>query len=332
MKHWSRRGAVAWLLWPASLLFRLMVSLRRTLYRLRVLRSVHPGSPVVVVGNLTAGGTGKTPLVLWIAELLRGKGWTPGIVSRGYGGNLGAPGEASIASEASVVGDEPIVLARRSGCPVWVGADRVRVIEALRAAHPRTDVLLLDDGLQHYRLPRAVEIVVVDGQRGFGNGALLPAGPLREPRARLATGDAIVVNGAAVDEAPAMASAVPTFAMRLSGERFVNLAPVQRAVGAEAFRGQRVHAIAGIGNPERFFAALRALGLDPICHAFPDHHAFTAQDLAWPDADAILMTDKDAIKCQVLADARMWTLPVETTVAPGLIERILEKMHGRQAA
>jgi tetraacyldisaccharide 4'-kinase len=316
---------------PLSWLFRGIAGARRALYRSGLLRPALLPVPVIVVGNITAGGTGKTPLAAWLVRALRARGMHPGIVSRGHDGANTTPRAVCDGDDPRATGDEPLLLAR-TGSPVWIGRDRVAAARGLLGSHPEVDVIVSDDGLQHYRLPRAVEIVVVDGQRGFGNGALLPAGPLREPLARANTVDAIVVNGAALNPVPMLAIGVPTFAMRLSGERFRSLVEAERSVGAEAFGGQRMYAIAGIGNPERFFGSLRALGLDPICRAFPDHHAYTAQELAFPDADAILMTDKDAIKCQALADARMWTLPVEAIVAPGLIERILEKMHGRQAA
>jgi tetraacyldisaccharide 4'-kinase len=316
---------------PLSWLFRGMAGVRRSLYCSGLWRTASLPVPVVVVGNITAGGTGKTPLVAWLVRALREHGLHPGIVSRGHGGVNATPRAVQAGDDPCAAGDEPLLLAR-TGSPVWIGRDRVAAARALLGSHPGIDVIVSDDGLQHYRLPRAVEIVVVDGQRGFGNGALLPAGPLREPLARANSVDAIVVNGAQSNAGAMIAIDVPVFAMRLTGERFVSLVDATRAVGAEVFRGQRVHAIAGIGNPERFFGSLRALGLDPVCHAFPDHHAYTAPELALPDAQAILMTDKDAIKCQALADARMWTLPVEAAVGPGLIERILEKMHGRQAA
>ena len=181
MKFWSRRGAVAWLLWPASLVFGVVVFTRRMLFKMRILKSRHPGIPVIVVGNITAGGSGKTPLVIWIAEFLRARGWSPAIVSRGYGASETAPRAATIASRADEVGDEPILLSRRGGCPVWVGADRIEVIRMLRAKHDEVDILILDDGLQHYRVRRDVEIAVLDS-RGVGNGFLQPAGPLREPQ------------------------------------------------------------------------------------------------------------------------------------------------------
>ena len=193
MKFWYRRGPLALLLWPLSLAFLVVVLARRLLYALRLIRSQHPGIPVIVVGNITVGGTGKTPLVIWIAEHLKSKGWSPAIISRGYGAKIDAPRAATLASEASEVGDEPVLLARRSGCPVWVGPDRLRVIAALRRAHPDVDVLVLDDGLQHYRLRRDLEIAVLD-ERGLGNGFLLPAGPLREPRWRLKSVDAVVAH------------------------------------------------------------------------------------------------------------------------------------------
>src|SRR5688572_4774130 len=250
MKHWYRRGAIAWLLWPASLVFRCLVSLRRILYRLRILKSAHPGIPVIVVGNLSVGGSGKTPLTLWIAEFLKSKGWTPGIVARGYGATIPAPRAATVASDAAEVGDEPVLLARRSGCPVWVGADRLRVIAALRAAHPEVDLVVLDDGLQHYRLRRDLEIAVVDG-RSLGNGFLLPAGPLREPARRLKRVDAVVVHRAAR----------PGFAMVLAGETLHRMTDSRDRRPAKAFTGQKVHAVAGIGDPNRFFLHLAAMGV-----------------------------------------------------------------------
>jgi tetraacyldisaccharide 4'-kinase len=316
---------------PLSWLFRAVAGIRRGLYRRGLVQAAPLPVPVIVVGNITAGGTGKTPLVAWLVRALREHGWQPGIVSRGYGGNDASARAVQAGNDPRATGDEPLLLAG-SGTPVWIGRDRAAAARGLLGAHPEVDVIVSDDGLQHYRLPRAVEIVVVDGRRGLGNGALLPAGPLRETSARLETVDAIVVNGAQSASTAIVAGNVPVFSMQLAGERFVSLVDATRSVGAVAFLDKRVHAVAGIGNPERFFASLRALGLEPVCHAFADHHAYTAQDLALPAADAILMTDKDAIKCVALADGRMWTLPVEAVVERGLIEQILEKLHGRQAA
>jgi tetraacyldisaccharide 4'-kinase len=316
--HWSRRGAIAWLLWPASLGFRITAAVRRLLYAAGIFKSFHPGIPVIVVGNITAGGSGKTPLVLWIAEFLRGKGWKPGIVSRGYGGTVDAPRAATIASEAREVGDEPIVLSRRSGCPVWVGADRVRVIEALRAAEPDVDVLVLDDGLQHYRLRRDVEIAVVDA-RGTGNGMFLPAGPLREPLSRLKSVDAVVSHGA---------RGVRGYSMELAGDLMHRLAAATDRQLAAALAGQPVHAVAGIGDPARFFRHLERLGLKVLAHPFPDHHAFEPRELEFGDQRPVIFTEKDAVKLRRAAKPNWWVLPVTAKLDPAFGEWLLGRLDG----
>lgn len=287
--------------------------------------------PVVVVGNVTVGGTGKTPLVLWLAERLHLAGHRPGIISRGYGGHAVGPRAVDPESDPAEVGDEPLLLARRSGCPMWVGRDRVAAGRALLAAHPECGILISDDGLQHYRLARDVEIVVMD-ERGIGNGWLLPAGPLREPAARVAAADAIVINGGALCIAPPACRARRMFAMELRGHALRSLHEPQRCVPPEAFAGKRVHAVAGIGNPQRFFDLLAALGLDIIAHPFPDHHRFTATDLAFDDCDALLMTEKDAVKCAPFAPPETWVLPVAAEVSPDLLAVILEKVNGRPPA
>lgn len=315
---------------PLSWLFRAIVALRRTLFRLRILPSAAAAAPVVVVGNITAGGTGKTPLVAALAQALRDRGRHPGIVSRGYGAAADVPRAVAPWDDPALAGDEPLLLAA-TGMPVWTGRDRVYAARALQAAHPEVDVILADDGLQHYALRRAVEIVVVDAARGLGNGCLLPAGPLREPPARAAEADALVFNGRIVT-VPGLPENVPRYPMRLGGQVFRSLAEPARTARAADFVGRRVHALAGIGNPERFFGSLRELGLEPVCHPFPDHHRYTREELALPDAEVILMTDKDAVKCRILADARMWTLPVTAVLAPGLVEAILEKLDGREVA
>ena len=315
MRHWTRRGAAHWLLWPASLAFRMGVALRRFLYAVRLLKSAHPGLPVIVVGNLTAGGSGKTPLVLWIAEFLRGKGWSPASVSRGYGGVVQAPRAATIASQPAEVGDEPILLARRSGCPVWVGPDRLRVIDALRLQHPDVDVLILDDGLQHYRLRRDIEIAVVDA-RGFGNGALLPAGPLREPASRLKSVDAVVSHGAPVRG----------YAMKLEGDVLHSMADASRREVAAAFAGKRAHAVAGIGDPNRFFLHLARFGIKPIPHPFPDHHPFRPEELDFGDDLPVLLTEKDAVKLRHAPRPNWWVLPVTAKLDPAFGEWLLGRL------
>src|SRR5216683_5210916 len=246
-RHWYRLSPVSILLFPVSLVFRLLVAFRRLLFRLGVLPSVRLEVPVIIVGNLTVGGTGKTPLVLALVEALRAKGIRPGILSRGHGGTDTGPRAVSDGDDAAQVGDEPLLLAERSGCPVWIGADRVAAARALLAAHARCDVILCDDGLQHYRLQRDFEIAVED-ERGFGNGLLLPAGPLREPAGRRV--DATVVNGA--EPRPG------AFRMRLALAGLYRVDADAAPLMQSELSGKKLHAVAGIGNPERFSRGFRA--------------------------------------------------------------------------
>ncbi|MGH8764121.1 MAG: tetraacyldisaccharide 4'-kinase [Burkholderiales bacterium] len=288
------------MLWPASLAFRAAVFLRRALYALRVLKSTRTGIPVIAIGNLTVGGSGKTPLAIHVAELLQSKGWSPAIVSRGYGGSATAPRGVSLASDPAEVGDEPVLMARRSGCPVWVGPERAAVVAAMRLEHPEVDVVILDDGLQHYALRRDLEIAVVDA-RGFGNGFMLPAGPLREPQTRLWRVDAVIAHGT---------DKVKGYAMRLEGDELHRATDARDRRPVAAFAGQRVHAVAGIGDPKRFFLHLARLGVKPVPHPFPDHHPFQARDLEFGDDAPVLMTEKDAVKCKRFARPQHWILPV----------------------
>ena len=330
--EWRRRGGGALVLLPFALLFALAVRIRRALYRLRVLPSWRPTVPVVVVGNVTAGGTGKTPLVIALVELLRAHGWRPGVVARGYGrvppreqDPLGVvrvfPDEAT----PEHFGDEPVLIARRCRVPVFISPDRVAAVRALVAAEPEVNVIVCDDGLQHYALARDVEIAVVDGERRFGNGLPLPSGPLREPVARLAEADAVVVNGGGTEGMPG----ARRFAMRLGRERFLSLATGEEWAPdafALAVRGRAVAAIAGIGHPRRFFDHLEALGIRAATRAFPDHYAYRARDLKLPGAEAILMTEKDAVKCAGIADARMWFMRVDAVLPPELEEFVLGRV------
>ncbi len=320
------------MLLPLSFLFGLVASLRRVLYRAGLLRTVRLPLPVIVVGNISVGGTGKTPLVLWLADFLRQQGYHPGVVSRGYSGGAGGAVAVDVHSDPAVVGDEPLLLARKSGCPVWVGRDRVAAGSALLQAHPECDVLLSDDGLQHYRLDRDMEIVVVDGERKFGNGLLLPAGPLREGVSRLRSVDAVVVNGGSLRAVMQLRN---EFEMRLEGEVFCSLHQPELRAKAVDFGGKKLHAVAGIGNPQRFFAHLRRLGLAFEEHAFPDHCLFRPQDMDYQDADALLMTEKDAVKCAGFADERYWSLAVEAILPPAFGHTVLQKLRdidGRQVA
>lgn len=274
--------------------------------------------PVVVVGNIIAGGAGKTPLTLCLAQGLSGAGRRPGIVSRGYGRAGNALCEVGADMTAREAGDEPLLLARRSECPVYVGSDRVAAARALLAAHPECDLILCDDGLQHYRLGRDVEIAVLDS-RGVLNGWPLPAGPLREPAGRLRQVAALVLNGTAYPSLPG----VPTFTMRLEGQRFYRLDDPQRTCTADDLAGLSLIAVAGIGAPQRFFTHLAKLGVNCATHAFPDHHCYTAADLVF-DGDAILTTEKDALKCAGLTALPIWVLPVDAVVEPDLTRHVLD--------
>jgi len=325
--HWQRITPLTPVLYPLALLFGAVVWLRRLLYRLRLLAPVRLPVPVVVIGNINVGGTGKTPLTLWLAEFLAGQGMQPGVVSRGYGGTARTPQQVTAQTDPRICGDEPALIAQRLRCPVWIGADRVAAARQLLAAHPECDVILADDGLQHYRLARDVEIAVVDGARGLGNGLLLPAGPLREPDARLAEVDILVVHGAGLG---LKARAVTAFSMALKPQSFHNLLNPEHRCGPEHFHKRKVHAVAGIGNPRRFFEQLRQMGIAFSAHAFPDHHAFTQHDVTFPDADFVLMTEKDAVKCRKFAAECHWALRVDAEVDGALGERVLQKL-GRRA-
>lgn len=323
-RHWQSVTPVSILLFPVSLLYGAVSAACRG-----ATAAVKLPVPVVVVGNLTVGGTGKTPLVLWLVEFLRDHGRRPGIVSRGYGGTTAGPARVEAGSDPLRRGDEPVLLAQRGGCPVWIGADRAAAARALLAAHPDCDVIVSDDGLQHGALARDVEICVVDGARGFGNGWLLPAGPLREPVERLARVAAVVTTTGGGMRHPSLA-ALPAgparFAMALDGREFRNLLNPEQLAGVERFRGRRLHAVAGIGNPERFFLHLQGMGLDFEAHAFPDHHPFGAADIEFAGADAILMTEKDAVKCRPFADERHWVLPVDAAPGAGFGDLILSRL------
>jgi tetraacyldisaccharide 4'-kinase len=332
---WSRRGLLAWLLLPFALLFGALSALRRLLYRLGVLKSVRLPRPVIVVGNITVGGAGKTPLTLYLAAELAARGYSPGIVSRGYGGRAseaGAMRQVAATDEAAEVGDEPLLMAQRGICPVWIGRDRAAAGAALLAAHPECDVILCDDGLQHYRLARDVEIVVMDG-RGAGNGWLLPSGPLREPLSRLNRVDALVMNGGGA----APSSGAPVFAMHLTGKVFCKLGDPGCTREARDFAGLKLHALAGIGHPQRFFNHLARLNLHPQCHAFPDHHPYVLSDIKNIfGVEVLFMTEKDGVKCAALAPAfapvDAWILRVEAEPDPALMQHILEKLNGRPPA
>jgi tetraacyldisaccharide 4'-kinase len=314
-----RLSPALWLLLPLTWLF-----IGAAWLRLRLVRSQILPVPVVVVGNITVGGAGKTPLTIALAQKLALAGCRPGIVSRGYGGQSDVPRPVRPSSSSLDVGDEPILLARRSGAPVWVGRDRAAAARALLAANPDVDVILCDDGLQHYRLGRDVELAVFDG-RGAGNGWRLPVGPLREPLSRLRRVDAVICNGQPDPRLPVM---TPAFAMHLQPGRFYRLTDPQQTCTAHDLAGRTLHALAGIGDPGRFFRTLEAMGLRFSAHPFPDHHAYVADDLHFADDEVLLMTEKDAVKCATLMVGEAWVLPVEAELPSALIDLVLEKIRG----
>jgi len=277
------------------------------------------GVPLIVVGNLTAGGSGKTPLTIALVEALRLRGWKPGVVSRGYGGVQREPLLLDDMPTPARVGDEPCLIRQRTGVPVAVGRDRHRA--ALLLLERGVDVVIADDGLQNPALARDIEVCVIDGQRRFGNARLLPAGPLREPLARLAGIALNVCNGGVAQTGET--------SMRLVGDMAV---PVTRSASVrplESFSGQRAHGVAAIGNPERFFDGLRAHGIDVVPHAFPDHHAFAAADLAFGDDLPVLMTEKDAVKCTAFASQSFWCVPVRAELPEAFFDAIVDQLRAR---
>jgi tetraacyldisaccharide 4'-kinase len=344
---WYRPHGGPSLLQPLGWMYGVAVRARRAAYTRGWLSTCRVGKPVVVVGNLTVGGTGKTPLTIWLAGKLQERGLAVGVVSRGYrrsgsGERHAAPRQeltphpapriVQLDSRWQDVGDEPLLIRRHTGCLTVVAEDRVAA--ATRVAAEPVDVILSDDGLQHLRLARDCEIALVDGARGFGNGRMLPAGPLREPFSRLEQVDLVVVNGAAEHESlvrTSLASRSETAVCRMSltlgaahSLQDGHSAPLGR------FREGPVHAVAGIGNPARFFRDLRAQGLEVIEHPFPDHHPFTPEELAFPDDRPILMTEKDAVRCACLASPRMWFIPVSAHFdepdAHALLDRVCRRI------
>jgi tetraacyldisaccharide 4'-kinase len=329
MAHWFQKQWATFTFWhiiliPLSWLFGIIAFLRKYLYQHGWFKSYRLNVPVIVVGNINIGGTGKTPLVIWLAEQMKLAGYKPGIISRGYGGSAQKITEVLPDSDAMVTGDEAVLIAARANCPVFVSADRVSAGQHLLKTYPECNIIISDDGLQHYRMQRDVEIVVYDSVKGFGNGALLPAGPLRESEARLNTVDAIVSNGADSRESLKYSNPV---VMQLAATDFYNLVDVQKESSAQAFAQQKILAVAGIGNPQRFFDQLCDLGLKFESRAYADHYIFQAKDFEHTNADVILMTEKDAVKCRAFAQPNFWVLPVNAVVNDGLMSVVLNKLN-----
>lgn len=322
--HWQRVTGLTLVLLPLAAVFALVSGVRRWLFCLGLLPVNRLPVPVIVVGNVTAGGTGKTPFVLWLVRQLKEQGRHPGIVTRGYRAIDAGPAAVTAADDPTRAGDEPVLLARRSGVPVWRGVDRGRAARALLAAHRDCDVIVSDDGLQHYRLARDIEIALIDGARGFGNGLPLPAGPLREPVSRLARCDFVVVKAPRTATIPWNG---PTVDMHLHGTRFVNLVDPETSASPEEMAGREVHAVAGIGEPKPFFAALRTMGLAVVEHPFSDHHGFVATDLEFGPGATVVMTEKDAVKCRPFASRTWWMLPVDAELPAGFAARIVAALE-----
>jgi tetraacyldisaccharide 4'-kinase len=314
---WQRQHRWVRLLWPLSLVYLAAITLRRFLYRKNIFKVIQVPATVIVVGNITVGGTGKTPFVIWLTQLLKAQGYHPGIVSRGYGGRVRQfPILVTADSAVEIVGDEPLLLAHHSGCPVMVAPNRVQAAQQLIASQ-QCDIIVSDDGLQHYALARQLEVVLMDDNLGVGSGLLLPAGPLREPVSRLKHVDFCFKQGRTAD-------------FQLKPVQFVSVQSPHSKLPLSAFDKQTVHAVAGIGHPSRFFATLKALGATVIEHAYPDHHPFKPSDIAFKEFP-IVMTEKDAVKCRLFATEQCWHLQVETEVKTTIPHQLLaavRKCHG----
>ncbi len=337
IRAWVRRGVLACALLPFSWLFAILICIRRTLYAAGWLPSTRLPVPVIIVGNIFIGGTGKTPFTIWLVQALRQAGFEPGVISRGYGSANESPQAAHINSVPSQVGDEPVLIAQRAACPVMVGRNRVDTAKALLASHPQVNVIISDDGLQHYALQRDIEIMLFDA-RGAGNGWLLPAGPLREPISRRR--DFTILNAAQAhpdmpDEAILMQlQGVSAERLRDRSKR-VPLSSLGTLV-LESGEPLKIAAAAGIGNPARFFSLLRQANLNFIELALPDHFDYADNPFSSLDADIILITEKDAVKCDRLPtlkdDPRLWVVPVTARIDDGWLAQLLEKLRGRSPA
>jgi tetraacyldisaccharide 4'-kinase len=317
---WYENTPAVYLLAPLSWLYRIVITLRRVCYRAGVIKSQRSDRPVIVVGNITVGGTGKTPLVIWIVEWLKQQGYRPGVVSRGYGATAAHwPQIVESDSDPSMVGDEPLLIFQRTACPVVVDPIRIRAARIL-VARGDCDIIVSDDGLQHYALERDIEVVVVDGERRFGNGRCLPAGPLREPVQRLPQVDLIVCNGT---------GRVKELSMQLVGDVAVNLDDQSQRPLANFFRGP-LHALVGIGNPQRFLDHLARFDLQFDSRVFPDHHHYRPDDIVFQDDAPVLMTEKDAVKCRAFADKRHWYVPVTARLDDRFGDRLLNLLQDRK--
>ncbi|MGC1854985.1 MAG: tetraacyldisaccharide 4'-kinase [Candidatus Aquirickettsiella sp.] len=318
LKILQKKKFLAYLLWPLSLFYGIFIYLRRKLYQLHLLKINNLSVPVIVVGNITVGGTGKTPVVIALARFLKDKGWRPGIISRGYGGNTQHfPCLVHQNSNAREVGDEPLLIVQHTGCPTIIDPNRSRGAKSL-LKRSNCNIVISDDGLQHLSLGRNIEIVVVDGERRFGNNFCLPAGPLREPASRLNSVDFVISKGTAQAN---------EFKLSLIPDYFYQLIQAKNKQTAKYFQDKKIHAVAGIGNPDQFFSSLRKLGLKIIEHPFPDHYLFKPRDFNYGNDAIIIMTEKDAVKCVGFVDARLWCLKTKTEIDSQFLNAILKQIN-----
>lgn len=315
--QWYRqRGVVSYALSPLALIYRGISSTRQRVYASGIKKISHFNVPVIVVGNITVGGTGKTPFVIWLANWLRGEGKKPGIVSRGYGGKAKTwPQVVTRQSDPAIVGDEAVLIALKTHCPMVVAPNRVQAVKKLLTEH-HCDVVISDDGLQHYALGRDVEIAVIDGTRRFGNGFCLPAGPLREHQQRLHAIDFVIVNGHASEN---------EYTMKIFSQAIYNLKNPNQIFNSKDFTRKTIHAVAGIAHPERFFQQLTAMGLSFIPHVFPDHYFYQHPDLDFGHDTIVIMTEKDAVKCRAFKDERHWCLPIQALPDKSFIASLKER-------
>jgi len=310
---WYRSAWWLWFLRPLELLFRLLAAVRRQLYKSGFLKTYRAARPVVVIGNITVGGTGKTPVVIGLVEALQSRGLKPGVVSRGYGAQSGEfPREVLADSTAADCGDEPLLIHQRTGVPCIVGPDRGAALQSLLKQH-EVDVVISDDGLQHYAMARDLEVALLDGDRGVGNGFCLPAGPLREPESRLDTVDFVLYRN----------GGMPETAVSYQAEAWINLVTGEQRP-LDGFAGQPTTALAGIGQPAQFFATLRTLGVEAREQVFSDHHQYTAADFSNLGHGPILMTEKDAVKCRSLAGENAWFLRISADLPSQLVDTVAQ--------
>lgn len=327
---WYQEKYILPLLIPFSLLYENIVRFRFYLFKTGVLKKTKMPVPIIIIGNITVGGTGKTPLILYLASFFRKEGYKPGIISRGYGGNSKTwPQWVDAQSQAKYVGDEAVLMAKKADCPLVVGPNRVKAAQML-LDKTSCNIILSDDGLQHYALERDIEIAVVDGERGFGNGHTLPCGPLREPLARIQKVDLVIINGE-IESANNWAThgsiaEIIEFTMAISGKIAANLLTKEEK-SLNHFSKALCHAVAGIGNPNRFFKLLEGENINLQTHAFPDHHQFTLEDITFEDDQPILMTEKDAVKCIDFAQNKHWYVPIKAIPQQQFLDKLLRSVR-----